>query len=393
MSNATDKLTSDLQELVQANNQFGIDLYSHLTDKFDGNLLFSPSSISLALAMTYAGARGDTAEEIANAMHFSLPKERLHKAMRALQETTRAGGVEFRIANRLWGQRGYHFLSDFLHVTEQDYGARLAEADFVNASEAARIEINDWVAEQTAQRIKDLIPPDVLDEMTRLVLVNAIYFLGDWETQFEETDTVDAEFYLSPNQTCTTNMMQITGNFEYGEFDDLQILELPYKSDEIESGSDFAMSIILPRAVDGIEKIESDLSAVVIKLSSLRRNQVAVRLPTFTMESAYSLTEPFQELGMNKPFRAEAADFSGVSENSDGLSIADVVHKAYVKVNESGTEAAAATAVTLSLRGGFSEPETAKEFNADHPFIFMIRDRSTEQIHFVGRVCTPSNEV
>ncbi|TWU49276.1 serpin family protein [Rubripirellula reticaptiva] len=408
MNDKTGEITSDVQQVVQANNQFAVDLYSKLATAVNGDLFFSPSSISLALAMTYAGARGDTAKEIAEAMHFSLPSDRLHQSLRKLQQETKTGGVEFRIANRLWGQRDYHFLSEFLQITERKYGACLAEADFVHAAEAMRIEINDWVAEQTAQRITNLVPPDSFNELTRLVLANAIYFLGSWENEFKEQATVDANFNVTPGQTHPTRMMRQSGFFQYGEFDDLQVLEMPYKSHMIEwktvkhgdiegqepvevpdGGSDFAMTIFLPRKVDGVAHIEKHLTTKIQEWMMLQPSRVSIQLPKFGMESTHFLNETLQSLGMKKPFIVDKADFSGMSDNPEGLFIGSVIHKAFVKVNEKGTEAAAATAIVM--RGGSArEPEPPKEFIADHPFIFLIRDRRTQQIHFMGRVCAPT---
>ena len=411
MNKAQGEISPDVQQSVRGNNEFAIDLYSQLKSDGVGDLFLSPSSISLALAMAYAGAAEETASEIAKTMHFSLPSDRLHESLRGLQDETKTGGVDFRIANRMWGQRGYNFLGEFLRTTEQCYGARLAEADFINASEATRIEINDWVAQRTNQRIKNLIPPNCLGEMTRLVLVNAVYFLGSWENEFKTEATVDAEFHVAPNQVQSVRMMRQTDSFRYGEFDDLQVLEMPYRSEQIEwktvkhgeiereepvevsdSGSDFVMTILLPRRVDGISDIENRLSVSTLqKWTTLSLDRVSVRFPRFRMESSYFLSEVLQALGMKKAFLIDQANFAGMSDNPEGLFIGETIHKAFVDVNEKGTEAAAATAIVM--RGGSAmEPKPPKQFVVDHPFLFLIRDQRTQQIHFMGRVSSPSSQ-
>ena len=408
MNEEIGEITPDIQQLVTANNLFAVDLYSHLASNMDGGLFFSPSSISLAFAMAYAGAGDDTASEIADVMHFQLPPERLHEAMKRLQQDTRKGGVELRIANRFWGQGDYRFLADFLQITEEFYGAPLVDADFVGAAENTRMEINDWVANQTGQKIKDLIPSGSFNEFTRLVLANAIYFLGSWDNEFEEDETVDADFRVTTDQTHSTRMMRQTDYFRYGDFDDMQVLEMPYRSRTIElktvnygefegqeeveipgGGSDFAMTFFLPRKVDGIRDLETQLSVATIqKWTTLRSCEVSVQIPKFRMESTHLLNEALQALGMEKSFLIDKANFSGMSDNPEGLFIGAAIHKAFVDVNEKGTEAAAATAMMMA--GGCAmEPDPPKEFIANHPFVFMIRDRRTRQIHFMGRVCSP----
>lgn len=405
------EVSAEVRASVDANNEFAIDLYSHLARGEDGDLFFSPSSISLALAMTYAGAAGDTADEIARAIHVTLPKDRFHQSLLELQKETKTGGVDFRIANRMWGQRDYNFLESFLQTTEQYYGARLAEADFINDAEATRLEINDWVAHKTNQQIKELISPSGIGELSRLVLANAVYFLGNWDNEFEQEATFDADFHVEAGRTKTVRMMQQTDYFWYGDFDDLQVLEMPYQTEKIElqtitdggveqqvavevpdAGSNFAMTILLPRRRNCLGDIESRLSASTLrKWTTLGPARVAVQFPRFRMESSYFLSEPLKALGIRRAFEVEQADFSAMSDNPEGLFIGEAIHKAFVDVNEQGTEAAAATAVVM--RGGSAGGiEPPKQFVADRPFLFLIRDRRTQQIHFMGKVCSPISQ-
>ncbi len=394
-----------IPELVQNANRFAFDLYAKLAATTEGNLVFSPSSITLALAMTFAGAAGQTAREMADVLRFSLTPGRLHEAFRLLQATTRTGGVEFRIANRLWGQQGYHFLSEFLATTERSYGAKFAEVDFLHAAEEARRQINSWVAEQTANKITNLIPPGILNDMTRLVLTNAIYFLGSWDSEFSESATKQAPFWATPEKSHDVLMMRQTGEFSYAEQDDCQILEMPYRQQQIEyrqsntgemeiveipsSGSDFAMCIVLPKSLDGLPEVEAQLSLNLIhRCEDLRSTRVEVHLPKFRIEAECMLNEVLSAMGMRQAFSRIEANFSQMSDNPEGLYIAAAIHKAFVDVNEKGTEAAAATAIVMRAGGMSREPDPAL-FRADHPFVFLIRDRQTGWIHFIGRVLCP----
>jgi serpin B len=401
-------LKADLARVVDKTNHFALDLYAKLNEPA-GNLFFSPSSITLALAMTVAGARGETARQMAEAVRFALPPDQLHEAFRELQASTRTGSVDLRIANRLWGQRGYHFLPEFMEITEWCYGAKLADVDFRAAPEQAREEINRWIEQQTANKITNLISPGVLNEMTRLVLANAVYFLGAWESEFKEANTKTAPFWTTPSEQSPVSMMSQTGHFMFGEFDDLQVLELPYRSRAYEmrhvktkyyegeqpveipgGGSDFSMCILLPRKIDGIKDIEARLSpATLQQWMKLRACRVEVQVPKFRVESAFSLSDALTSLGMKKAFVLGEADFSGMSDDPEGLFIGAVLHKAFVDVNEKGTEAAAATFVGM-IGGSSMRPEPPKVFRADHPFLFLIRDRETQLIHFIGRVVNPT---
>jgi serpin B len=395
--------SSEMAEVVESCNCFAFDLHSKLATK-PGNLFFSPSSISMALAMTLAGASEDTSEEMAEVLHSTLPENRFHEGFWELRKATRTEGVELKLANRLWGQRGFNFLPEFLEATERCYGARLAEVDFRAAAEDARLRINAWVEEQTARKIKDLIAEGLFTPLTRLVLTNAIYFKGNWEYAFYEHNTSEGPFWTEPGKAQPVQVMRQTELLRYGEFENLQVLELPYLETEIEfrsseagvgevvkipdSGSDLAMCILLPRPKDGLAKVESRLTTATFQeWTTLHTCVVEASIPKFRIESSFLLNEALESLGMRQAFSSEEADFSRMSDDPEGLFLAAALHKAFVDVNEKGTEAAAATAVVMAWRGG--PPEQPKVFRADRPFLFLIRDRTTRLIHFVGRVVNP----
>lgn len=383
---ATDCHDPDIAQIVESANDFAIALYSKLAKDITGNLFFSPSSITTALAMTFAGAGGETAKEMADVLHFVLPDDRLHEAFRRLQQSTRKGGVELRIANRLWGQRGYHFLPEFLETTDRCYGAGLAEVDFRGAAKDARERINKWIADQTAQKITNLISPGMIDSMTRLVLTNAVYFLGCWQHEFAEAATKDTPFWTAPNDQHPVHMMRQVARFSYGEFDGLQSLEMPYRRSQTDvrrsnagnteliedasGGSDLTMYILLPRTVDGINDLEAHLSSSALeKWTTLAPCRTEVCVPKFRIDSTFLLGKTLESMGIRKAFSREA-DFSRMSDDPEGLYVSDAIHKAFVDVNEKGTEAAAATAVVMRARCA-PNTEGPKVFRADHPFLFF----------------------
>jgi len=381
--------TSELNSLVDGNSAFAFDLYQALRGE-KGNLFYSPYSISLALAMTYAGARNETEQQMANTLHFILPQERLHPAFNSLdQQLASRGegakgkdekGFRLNIVNAIWGQEDYEFLSEFLDVLAENYGAGLRLLDFIKAPEESRVTINDWVSDQTEGKIEDLIPQGVIDEMTRLVLTNAIYFNAAWLNPFNEDLTQDGTFYLLDGSEVTVPMMQQTESFGYAEGEGYQAVELPY------DGSQLSMVILLPESAQ-FDSFEQSLDADYVDaiLTDLEDRQVALTMPKFEFESEFSLADTLSEMGMPVAFSA-AADFSGMTGNRE-LTITDILHKAFVSVDEAGTEAAAATAVVVGLT---SVPEQPVQVTVDRPFIFLIRDIETDAIVFVGRVMNPS---
>jgi serpin B len=374
---------ADVSAVVKGNNEFAFDLYARLRAR-DGNLFFSPNSISTALAMTSAGARGDTADEMAKALHFTLPPDRLHPAFAALLKALNAEGqkrgYQLSVANALWGQKGEGFKPDFLKLAKDDYGAGLKEVDFAHDTEAARKEINAWVERQTQDRIKDLLQPGVLDPLTRLVLTNAVYFKGDWSSPFKK-DLTREEPFLTGGGKVQAPLMHQSARFKYLDAGALQVLEMPYV------GKDLSMVVLLPKKADGLAELEKSLTADKLAgwLGQAREEEVEVGLPKFQATSEFSLKDQLAALGMKKAFVPGAADFSGMNGRDD-LYITAVVHKAFVDVNEQGTEAAAATGVVVGLRATPVRPV----FRADHPFVFLIRDTRNDSVLFLGRLVNPT---
>jgi len=378
---------ADVKELVAGNTVFALDLYKALRSE-DGNLFYSPYSISLALAMTYAGARGDTAAQMASALHFTLPEARLHLAFNALDLGLEnpAGDTESKfvlnIVNSLWGQKDWSFLPEFLDTLAANYGAGMRLQDFRSDPEKARQAINAWVAEQTKDKIKDLIPQGLIDPTTVLVLVNAIYFKAAWEHEFSESLTQPAPFTRLDGSQVSVPMMQLgmAEPLPYARGDGWQAVALPY------SGGTTEMVILLPDA-GGFDQFEQGLDSARLSqvLDSLETNGVILTMPKFSFTGAYQLKKTLSGLGMPLAFDEQQADFSGM-DGQHRLFIADVVHKAFVNVDEKGTEAAAATGVVVRPASAMM-PEV--KMTVDHPFIFLIRDTSTGSILFMGRVLDP----
>lgn len=381
---ATEGCPADLPALVPGNTQFALELYDRLRGR-EGNLFLSPYSISSALAMTYAGARGNTAQEMADVLGFALKGEVLHATFGALtgslNEKGRQGSFELSVANALWGQKGYKFLDSFLDLNSKHYGAGLNNVDFERNTEGARQTINAWVEKETRDKITELIKQGVLSAATRLVLTNAIYFKGDWASQFEEKRTRDEAFNISVGKSVMVPMMHKTEEFGYMQADGFQALELPYE------GDDLSMVVLLPREIEGLDAFEQSLAVESLNtwMAELSKQKVVVTLPRFKMTSEFGLAEILVAMGMKDAFSLKAADFSGMTGRRD-LFIDAVVHKAYVDVNEEGTEAAAATGVVMKLTAVRDEPPV---FKADHPFMFLIRDTTSGSILFMGRVVNP----
>ncbi len=383
--------SADSDALAAGNTAFALDLYQQL--RGDGtNLFFSPHSISVALAMAYAGARDQTEQQMANVLHYTLPQERLHPALNALDlelasrgEAARGRhGEPFRlhITNALWGQTGYSFLPDFLDLLARNYGAGMRLLDFETAPEPSRLTINDWVADQTEQKIKDLMPGGVITTTTRLVLTNAIYFDAAWESTFKKEATHRGEFTLLDGDTVSAEMMHQSHRFPYATGGGYQAVELPY------DGGELSMVVLLPeegRLAAFEESLDGEeLTAI---LSDLTPTEVRLTMPRFKYESAFRLRDALSAMGMADAFDPGVADLSGM-DGTRNLFIQEVVHKALVRVDEEGTEAAAATAVVVGITAAPAQPVV--EVVIDHPFIFLIRDLKTGTILFLGRVLDPT---
>jgi len=392
-----------VQAVVQGGNAFGLELYALLAGKEKGNLFLSPSSIHTALAMTYAGARGRTAGQMAATLHFTLPAKELNAAFGALLKTFNAprtvtvmaegpGGrlvrkqvpaYQLSVANALWAARAYPFRKEFVETVKADYGAKLAELDFAQSA-AARKTINDWVAQQTNDKITDLIPPGAITALTRLVLTNAIYFKSNWAEKFEKSATADGDWHLAGGAKATVPLMHQQDRFGYMETDDFQALRMPYKAGDLD------MFIFLPRKADGLAAFEKTLSSANLDkwLGQFRPEEVKVTLPRFKFDSQFRLNDALAALGMADAFNADAADFSGMT-TTEKLCISAVIHKAFVAVDEEGTEAAAATAVMMLGAAMPVAPPRPKVFTADHPFVFAIRHAGTGDVLFLGRLADP----
>ncbi len=382
---------ADLQAITEGNNEFALDLYRSLHTQ-SGNMIFSPYSISLALAMTYAGARGETESQMAQTMHYSLPPAQLHPAFNALDLQLEQQGqptapdvqpLQLNIANGVWAQSGHPFLPAFLDLIAEDYGAGIHLADFINNPEPARQEINQWVSDQTKGKIKDLIPQGALDAMTRMVLANAIYFKGDWQTVFDPNSTQGAPFHLLDGSQVQVKMMTNTlYDLPFTSGDGYQAVELPYQ------GGNAVMDLLVPDS-GKFSDFESGLDNQKLEeiFQRLSPTGVALGLPKFSYSSEFGLADTLKSMGLVDAFDPQAADFSGMDGLRD-LYIGSVIHKAFVAVDEKGTEAAAATAVIM--RAASAPAGEMTHLIIDRPFLFVIRDSATGQILFIGRVVNPA---
>jgi serpin B len=377
----------DISNLVDGNNAFALDMYNSLRAE-TGNLILSPYSISLALAMTYAGARSETESQMAQVLRFT-PQEQLHPSFNALDLALQKDPanlskdqqpLKLNIANAVWSEQTYPFQADFLDTIGLNYGAGIHLADFIHQAEPARKEINNWVSDKTEDKINDLLQQGTVGPDTRMVLVNAIYFKADWLTQFDANSTGDAPFYLSDGTQVTAKMMNAGVYVPYLHGNGYQAVELAYV------GETAAMDIIVPDA-GSFEAFDSSFSKETLNqiLNGMQPTSVALGLPKFEFTKDFGLSNTLASLGMTNAFDPNLADFSGMTGNKD-LFIGDVIHKAFVAVDEKGTEAAAATAVIMRAT---SAPMFDVNLQIDRPFIFIIRDTVNGQILFVGRVTNP----
>lgn len=374
-----------LGSVVSANNQFAMDLYSKYKSK-DGNVFFSPYSISSALAMTYEGAKGQTADEMQRVLHLPDSKDKIRSDFASIYSGLNKADKPYNLttANALWAQKDYPFLNDYLSAVGLYYDGKVTNLDFQSDPESSRITINRWVENKTNDRIKDLIPAGLITPDTKLVLTNAIYFKANWSEQFDSDLTTNQSFKLDSGTTINSSMMYQTETFNYGETNSLQILEMPYL------GNDISMLIILPKG-NSLNELENAINTT--NLDNWKRDmnseEVRVSLPKFKFETKYFMANDLEEMGMPTAF-SDAADFSGMTGKKD-LKIDQVIHQTFVEVSESGTEAAAATAVIMMPTAMPPGPEPQpKVFNADHPFIFVIQEKSTGNILFMGRVMNPA---
>lgn len=381
-----------LDDLVSGVNGFAFDLYGAVAEGGDDNLFFSPYSVSSALAMTWAGARGETAHEMADALGFGRDPDRIHAAFGELTgrlEQAAGGGQEgeevrrlrLSIANALWGQDGFAFAEAYRRLLTERYGAHLERLDFRGSPEQARATINRWVEQETEGKIEDLVPPGAIETDTRLVLTNAVYFKGAWTEQFSEGSTRDAPFHLLDGETVQAPMMSRTGGYPYAERQGYRAVELPY------AGGDTAMLVVVPDE-GAFGRVEGTFSAGELDTlaDALETRQVRLGLPRFEVTTAAPLGPALRDLGIERVF-TDRADLSGIPAEPVDLYLDRVLHKAWVAVDEEGTEAAAATAASIALT---SAPMNPVVLNVDRPFLFLIRHRPTGLVLFAGRVLDPT---
>lgn len=374
--------------LAAANADFDFAMYGALRSK-PGNLFFSPPSMRQALGIAYLGARGSTATEMSSALHFDA--DRAKSAASAKDEIagwqSARGESQLAIANRLWADQGFAMNADFLNLANGAYGSAVERVDFSHSPNPSRLTINAWVQKQTNDKIKDLLPPPSIDEDTRLVITNAIWFKGTWERTFDKKATRDAPFHVDRTTTVDVPTMHQTSTFGYTSVPGAKILEMPYGK------SDLAMDVILPDDATGLSKLEEKLtpSTFASWTSGLRQQKVVVAFPKVTFTWGGSVKPELKALGMKTAFASGGADFSGVASAGaagGNLYVSDVIHKAFVAIDEEGTEAAAATAVIMARESAAIEPPPVR-FEADHPFVFVIRDVKRGRILFMGRVTNP----
>lgn len=376
------KPTAEAFDPAKSINRLAFDLYHKLAEQTDGNLFFSPYSISSALAMTYAGARGDTAGQMNTVLHFA-GQDITHPAFSYLRQTFDIIGekesVQLNTANALWPQADFDFRPEYIALVEKHYGNELHPVNYTTDHEGARQQINGWVEEQTNDKIQDLIGEGALNSLTRLVLVNAIYFKGDWARQFDPDDTRPAPFLLVDGTTNNVPMMIQKEHFGLAETDAFKALEIPYAGDSL------SMLILLPAGSNSLASVEKNMTADMLTGLNLNEQELMVQIPKYKIESAFGLGDTLSEMGMPLAFNEQRADFSGM-DAKDQLYINKVLHKAFIEVNEEGSEAAAATGVVI----GVTSVSRPKEFLADRPFLFLIRENSTGTILFMGRVMDPT---
>ena len=368
------------KKVSQGCNDFACNMYQQLK-KENGNLFFSPHSITTALSSAYAGSRGITETEMSNVLCNSLSQDKFHPAYASTIDKLNQSNSKYKleIANKVFVQDGYEILDSFKQTIRSNYGAAFDILDFINKPVEASNVINSWVYNKTHKKINNIVSPKLFNVNTRMVIANAIYFKGTWAKQFEKADTIPRTFHIDKNGKVDVDMMQQKSHFNYMENDDLKMLELPYEGDRL------SMFVVLPKEIDGLKNIEQKISGQMLNncFSQLKNMEVNVTLPKFKLETSYELNSSLQQMGMPSAFNY-SANFSGISGSKD-LFMSNVLHKAFIETNEKGTEAAAATAIIIST----TCVRKHKIFNANRPFIFFIKDKLTDLILFIGRINNP----
>ncbi len=385
LSTSVVKADVNVQDIVVSINRFTFDYLSNLGDH---NSIFSSYSVSASLAITYAGSSGKTEEEMAQTMYFPQKTKEFHTAFYGLNNALvkrKHEGISLHIANALWADNTTLLLDDYLTTTNEYYGAGVNRVDFINQTEKTRLKINRWIEEQTENRIKDMLEPNTITPLTRLVITNAIYFLGSWQDVFLEENTEDKSFYLTSGEEITTPFMQREGFYNYSFNDDTKIVEIPYEKKEL------AMVIIIPKVEHTLQELVNRLNYEEFEknISTLTRGYISFQIPKFSFESKYNLKDLLIKLGMQKAF-TDKADFSHMISSDQELQIDEIIHQAFIEVNEKGTEAAASTAVVMRTTA-FQDEVKPIVFRADRPFMFFIRDTVNGAILFSGTLYDPRN--
>ena len=365
-----------------SNNQFAFDFLKQVSSEEKGNIFFSPFSLSTAMGMTYAGSRGTSQDQIAKVFHFTSNSEEFHKQQgnTIKQLNSKADSIQLDIVNTLWAEKTYPFKKSYNKLIGMAYATTVKPMDFINKSEECRLAINDDIYRTTHEKIKDLLPDGSLNSLTRLILTNAIYFKADWKIMFKKDKTRDADFLITPSEKTRCKMMWVKNKFNYYEDSRFQAIELPY------ARYNFSMVIILPLVNQPLDELTGSLSSSTLDdiLKGLNNQEITVLIPQFKLSNGYQLKQILSKMGMPQPF-SDDADFTGMTLSSN-LKISDVYHKAFIEVNEQGTEAAAATAVVIAMKSIVRE----KYFIANRPFLFLIREKSTGTILFMGRIVNPT---
>ncbi len=386
----TSQTSNNIQQMPRSlqNNMYAFDVFKTLHEQNDENIILSPFSISTALAMTYGGAKGETADQMQRTLYFNENNESFHKEFSAWKEQIMALGSkndQLKSANSLWAQKDFHFVEDFFQLIEQYYQSSLYKVDYKNGDrEAIRNEINEWVGDQTNDLINELIKPGVLVEDTRLVLINAIYFLSQWKIAFDSSATREDRFYVKDGNSIKVPFMYMKDIFNYFENDQMQVLEMEYE------GSDFSMVAVLPSKNSSIQQLldntqGEDFWQIIEKMEL---QEAEVLFPSFKTRSRFDLEDVLSAMGMPLAF-SNKADFSAMTREND-LKIDKVIHEAYIDVNEEGTEAAASTAVVMIRKTSAIDQEPVKVFRADRPFIYFIKENKSNSVLFLGKVTDPS---
>ncbi|NVO08838.1 MAG: serpin family protein [Bacteroidales bacterium] len=364
------------------NNQFAFDFFKKVSDNDAGNIFFSPISISTAMGMTYVGANGETQNQISKVFHFPANSSKFHRLQGSIPKllSSKADSIKLSMVNTIWLEKTYTIKKAFDKTLKDEYRASLERADFINKYEESRILINNNISKATSDRIKDLLPPNSLNSLTRLVLTNAVYFKADWKTKFQKERTGDAKFYVTPQKPIKCKMIGLKSKFNYFEDDKVQAIEIPY------SGNNFSMLIILPQQDQNIDVLIKGINQDYLNsiINGLTEQSISISIPKYKLSTGYQLKKVLSDMGMPQPF-SDDADFSKMSSGNN-LKISNVFHKAFIEVNEEGTETSAATAVVIAMKSIGIE----RTFIANRPYIFLIREKSSGLVLFMGRINDPT---